>query len=88
MNHHTPGRKATPRRARLFRSNRSQAVRIPKALAFPDTVKEVEIVVEGNALVIRPVATGWDAFFATPPLGDDFMNDRDQGEFEKREPLD
>ena len=28
----------------LFKSNRSQAVRLPKAVALPDDVKQVEIV--------------------------------------------
>lgn len=88
MNHHSPPRKPAGSRARLFKSNRSQAVRIPKALAFPESVKEVEIVAEGNTLVIRPVAPNWDDFFDSPPLGDDFMRERDQGEFEEREPLD
>jgi antitoxin VapB len=30
-------------RTKLFRSNRSQAVRLPKSLAFPDSVKEMSI---------------------------------------------
>lgn len=92
MNHHAPRRGAADKpptsRAKLFKSNRSQAVRIPKALAFPDSVKEVEIVAEGNTLVIRPVPGSWDDFFNSPPLGDDFMADREQGQFEEREPFD
>jgi antitoxin VapB len=88
MNHHTPNRKSAASRARLFKSNRSQAVRIPKALAFPDSVKEVEIVAEGNTLIIKPVAGTWDEFFDSPPASDDFMRERDQGEFEERESLD
>jgi branched-chain amino acid transport system ATP-binding protein len=51
-------------------------------------VKEVEIVQVGNTLVLRPVAPSWDDFFDSPPLGDDFMRERDQGEFEEREPFD
>lgn len=88
MNHHAPPRKPSATRAKLFRSNRSQALRIPKALAFPDAVKEVEIVQAGNTLVLRPVAPSWDDFFDSPPASDDFMRERDQGEFEEREPFD
>jgi antitoxin VapB len=51
-------------RAKLFRSNRSQAVRWPKSLAFPDSVKEVSIVREGKRLVIAPSNAVWDDFFA------------------------
>jgi antitoxin VapB len=48
-------------RTRLFRTNRSQAVRIPKALAFPDGVDEVEIKV-GNTRIITPVGKNWEEY--------------------------
>jgi antitoxin VapB len=38
----------------LFHSNRTQAVRLPKAVAFPDAVKDVEIVVVGDSRVLSP----------------------------------
>ena len=41
-------------RTKLFRWNRSQAVRLPKILAFPDSVKEVTIVRDGKRRVIAP----------------------------------
>jgi antitoxin VapB len=41
-------------RTKLFRSNRSQAARWPKSLAFPDGPKEASIVREGKRLVIAP----------------------------------
>lgn len=88
MNHHAPPRKPAATRAKLFSSNRSQALRIPKALAFPDSVKEVEVVQVGDTLVLRPVAPSWDDFFDSPPATDDFMRERDQGEFETRESFD
>lgn len=75
-------------RAKLFKSNRSQALRIPKAFAFPEGVKEVEIVQVGNTLVLKPVAGSWDDFFNSELASDDFMRERDQGEFEIRESLD
>jgi antitoxin VapB len=53
-------------RTKLFRSNRSQAVRWPKSLAFPDSVKEVSIVREGKRLVIAPLNAVWDDFFDGP----------------------
>ncbi|MEQ1784885.1 MAG: type II toxin-antitoxin system VapB family antitoxin [Hyphomonadaceae bacterium] len=39
----------------LFRSGDSQAVRIPKELAFPADWNEVVVERQGDALVLRPV---------------------------------
>jgi antitoxin VapB len=68
-------------RSRLFLSNRSQAVRIPKELRFPETVRDIEIVRVGDALVMRPVRTAprdWAAFFdGAPRFSDDFLMVRD-----------
>jgi antitoxin VapB len=92
MNHHVPKAKAGETRAKLETSAAGQTLHIPDALAFPAGVTEVDVVREGDALVLKPVAApkskSWDDFFNSPPLGEDFMVDRDQGEFEKREPLD
>lgn len=46
------------RRAKIFWSGRSQAVRLPKEFRF-DT-DEVIIRREGDAVVIEPVADDWD----------------------------
>ena len=43
-----------PYRTRLYRNGASQAVRIPKDLAWPEEI-EVELVREGDAVVVRPV---------------------------------
>ena len=75
-------------KTKLFKSNQTQAVRLPKAVAFPEGVSEVEIVKVGNTRVICPVGHSWDAYFARKSkLSDDFLADRDQGEFEEREPM-
>jgi antitoxin VapB len=42
-------------RSELFRSGDSQAVRIPKELAFPAHWSEVLVERQGDALVVRPV---------------------------------
>ena len=73
---------------KLFKSNRTQAVRLPKAAAFPDDVTEVEIIVIGASRLICPVGHRWDTYFnRKTKVSDDFMKKRDQGEFEEREPL-
>lgn len=41
-------------------SNRSQAVRLPKAVALPEDVTRVEVVAVGRARIITPVGESWD----------------------------
>ncbi len=50
-------------KTRLFKSNRSQAVRLPKDVAFPANVKEVTILKDGARRVIVPADAVWDDFF-------------------------
>lgn len=50
-----------PYRTRLYRNGASQAVRIPKALAYAEDI-EVELVREGEAVVIRPVVRTMKGF--------------------------
>lgn len=50
----------------LFKSNKSQAVRLPKDVAFPDDVREVTIIRDGNRRIIAPADSSWDDFFAAP----------------------
>ena len=71
----------------VFMSNRSQAVRLPKAVAFPEGVHQVEIIKLGTARLITPVGHRWDEYFNGPPASEDFMSERDQGVAEEREPL-
>lgn len=87
MDKHEPPK---AREAALFKSNRSQAVRIPKELEFPEGVKKVTItVVEGGGLLIKPAKRDWAEYFASGPhVTEDFLVDRDQGVAEEREPLD
>jgi antitoxin VapB len=63
-------------RSTVFKTNRTQAVRIPKDLAFPDDVKEVEITRDGEKLIVVPTQGGWAEYFRTRiPLSDDFPED-------------
>jgi len=70
---------------KLFRSNRSQAVRLPKAVAFPESVKDVEITAIGSKRVIAPVGESWDDWFDAPGVSEDFMSERHQPEDKIRE---
>jgi len=75
----------------VFKTNKTQAIRIPKAVAFPDHVKKVNVEVVGNSRVITPVISSWDEWFDGGHglfAGDDFLADRDQGVAKERQPLD
>lgn len=65
----------------VFRSNRTQAVRLPKAVAFPESVTKVTITTVGTSRLVTPAVPTWDDWFArTETVTDDFMADgRDQG---------
>lgn len=74
-------------RASVFMNNKSQAIRLPKAMALPEGVKKVEIVKLGKALLITPEGMLWDSFFEGPSASADFMEDRKQPEMQKREAI-
>jgi antitoxin VapB len=75
-------------RSTVFTSNRSQAVRLPKAVAFPADVHQVEIVKLGHSRLISPVGKRWDDLFLNGPHAtEDFMSERRQPAAEEREPL-
>ena len=71
------------RKSKLFKSNRSQAVRIPKDLAFPDNVKNIIIRRVGDDIVISPDDSFWDRFFDEP--GIDIIEPSDDQSYEIRE---
>jgi len=64
--------------ASVFKSNKSQAVRLPKPVALPDSVKKVDIIPLGNARLIVPAGTAWDPWFDAQGVSDDFMQTRNQ----------
>ena len=74
------------RRTRLFQNGNSQAVRIPKELAYPRLDMEMEIERRGDTLVIRPARqrlTGLTRAFEA--FGPDFMQQgRDQPDIPDR----
>ncbi|BEM02375.1 antitoxin [Serratia marcescens] len=69
----------------VFLSNRSQAVRLPKAVALPDDVKRVEVIAVGRTRIITPAGEGWDSWFDGEDVSADFMTSRDQPPMQERE---
>lgn len=74
-------------RASVFKSNKSQAVRLPKSVALPDSVKQVDIVKLGRARLITPAGEAWDSWFEGEGVTDDFMTEREQPDEQGRESL-
>ena len=72
---------------KVFKSNRSQAVRLPKVIAFPESVIDVEITAIGNKRIIYPVGQSWDDWFAAPGVSSDFMVERQQPKDQMRETM-
>jgi antitoxin VapB len=69
-------------RTTLFQSNKSQAVRLPKDVAFPAGVREVAILRDGARRVIVPAGAIWDDFFDFPGID---LGERAQPEHQTRE---
>lgn len=62
----------------IFQSNRSQAIRLPKAVALPDDVKRVDVVAIGRTRIITPAGESWDSWFEGEGVTADFMDEREQ----------
>jgi antitoxin VapB len=69
-------------RTTIFQSNRSQAVRLPKDVAFPNHVKQVAVLRDGKRRVIVPAEALWDEFFDAPGID---LGPRDQPPAQTRE---
>ena len=72
-------------KASVFKSNKSQAVRLPKSVALPDDVKRVDVVAIGNTRIITPEGTSWDEWFDGDSVSNDFMSEREQPADQLRE---
>ena len=71
--------------ASVFKSNKSQAIRLPKAVALPDDITRVEVVVLGRSRLITPVGESWQSWFDGPSVSADFMSEREQPAEQQRE---
>ena len=69
-------------RTTVFQTNRSQAVRLPKDVAFPAEVREVAILRDGARRIIVPADSVWDDFFDSPGID---IGEREQPPMQVRE---
>lgn len=68
----------------VFMNNRTQAVRLPKAVALPDDVKHVEVFAIGRARLIVPAGEAWDSWFEGADASADFLTEREQPPAQER----
>lgn len=73
--------------AKIFKSNKSQAVRLPKPVALPESVKQVDIVALVRTRLIAPAGEAWDSWFEGEGVTEDFMVDREQPADQERDSL-
>lgn len=72
------------KKAKIFMNGQSQAVRLPKEFRF--TEEEVSVQKYGDGILILPIAKSLFAFRSSiKNFSDDFMNERNQPEMQKRE---
>jgi len=70
----------------VFTNNRTQNVRIPADVRFPDNVKNVTVRAVGKERILTPIENAWDSFFLNgPSVSNDFMNERASQEQSDRE---
>ncbi len=65
-------------RTTILKSNKSQAVRLPKAVEFPEGVKKVDVVAVGNKRIITPAGSLWEDWFDMLGAESDSDLSRDQ----------
>ena len=72
----------------IFMNDRTQAVRLPAEVRFPEHVKHVYVRVVGKDRILSPVDSSWDSFFLTGERPSaDFMEERPDQKQPEREPF-
>lgn len=76
--------------ATVFENNKTQAVRLPVSVRFPDSVKRVVVRAVGKERIISPIENTWDSFFLSSeaPVSDDFLDERAEQTETSRESFD
>ncbi|MEM6052093.1 type II toxin-antitoxin system VapB family antitoxin [Erwinia sp. P7711] len=70
----------------IFKNGNNRAIRLPRDLDF-EGVNELEIVREGDSIILRPVRPTWSSFAQLEKADADFMTGRenivsDEGRFD------
>jgi len=59
----------------IFKNGKNQAIRIPKEMEF-EGLSELEIIKEGNTIILRPTRPSWRSLLTLENADNDFMEDR------------
>jgi len=78
-------REVIMRTVSIFKNGNNRAIRLPRDLDF-EGVSELEIVREGDSIILRPVRPTWGSFLELEKADPDFMSERgdvvsDEGRF-------
>ncbi|PUF23909.1 AbrB/MazE/SpoVT family DNA-binding domain-containing protein [Salmonella enterica subsp. enterica] len=70
----------------IFKNGNNRAIRLPRDMDF-DGVNELEIIREGDSIILRPVRPTWSSFTQMEKADPDFMAERenvvtDEGRFD------
>lgn len=79
-------REVIMRTVSIFKNGNNRAIRLPRDLDF-EGVSELEIVREGDSIILRPVRPTWGSFLELEKADPDFMAERgdvvsDEGRFD------
>jgi antitoxin VapB len=69
----------------IFKNAKNQAIRLPKDMEF-EGISQLEIIKNGDEIILRPVRANWLSFAEVEKSDDDFMLERrdvvvDEGRF-------
>jgi antitoxin VapB len=69
----------------IFTNGKNQAVRLPKDMEYQG-ISELEIIKEGDTLILRPTRPSWTSLTDLATADDDFLTERtdvvtDEGRF-------
>jgi len=67
----------------IFKNGNNRAIRLPRDLDF-DGVSELEIVREGDSIILRPVRPTWGSFTQQEKADEDFMAKRENDVIDER----
>ncbi len=59
----------------IFKNGNNRAIRLPRDLDF-EGVNELEIIREGDSLILRPIKPSWVSFREQEKADADFMTER------------
>ena len=76
MGHEAGNQEDIMRTVSIFKNGNNRAIRLPRDLDF-EGVSELEIIREGDSIILRPVRPTWGSFAQLEKAEPDFMAERE-----------